>query len=69
MRLLIRENFPTTCLEARFGHGANVSKQHYCQPLHGLQERGATVEGWLGELRDAMAKLGLALAGGQVAAG
>ena len=79
---------------------------HYRQPLHGLQERGATVEGWLyqvqlifsfsatltsataaayatrlrkfflgsvlgisGELRDAMAKLGLALTGGQVAAG
>jgi len=48
-------------LEARFGHGANVSKQHYRRPLHGLSKRGKTVEEWLGiehDLRDAMTSLG-----------
>ncbi len=48
-------------LEARFGHGAEVSKKHYRRPLHGLAARGETVEEWLGvkeEIRDAMASLG-----------
>lgn len=49
-------------LEARFGHGANVSKRHYRKPLHGLSKRGETVEHWLGiekELRAAMEVLGM----------
>jgi integrase len=49
-------------LEARFGHGAEVSKSHYRKPLHGLSERGETVEQWLGiaeELRQAISELGL----------
>jgi integrase len=49
-------------LEARFGHGANVSKQHYRRPLHGLRGRGSTVEQWLGiedELGAACLALGL----------
>ncbi len=48
-------------LEARFGHGAQVSKQHYRRPLHGLADRGTVIEQWLGierELRGAMVKLG-----------
>lgn len=51
-------------LEARFGHGANVSKKHYRKPLHGLSERGTTVEQWLGietELQAVMLSLGLAI--------
>lgn len=35
-------------LKERFGHGERVSKKHYRRPLHGLRERGATVEQWLG---------------------
>lgn len=52
-------------LEARFGHGANVSKKHYRKPLHGLSKRGDTVEEWLGiqkELQDALPALGLSAA-------
>lgn len=48
-------------LESRFGHGSNVSKAHYRRPLHGLSERGSTVEEWLGisgELAEAMKLLG-----------
>lgn len=55
-------NEPEYLLEARFGHGARVSKRHYRQPLHGTSERGCTVEEWLGvsdELRETMATLGL----------
>ena len=53
---------PEYLLEARFGHGAAVSKGHYRQPLHGLRDRGSTVEQWLGveaELKQAMHALGL----------
>ena len=49
-------------LEARFGHSLEVSKRHYRKPIHGLKERGETVEEWLGvskELFAGMARLGL----------
>jgi integrase len=48
-------------LQARFGHGTGVSKRHYRQPIHGLKERGDTVEQWLGvetELQVAIETLG-----------
>ncbi|MCC7510084.1 MAG: hypothetical protein IT464_12050 [Planctomycetes bacterium] len=49
-------------LESRYGHGERVSKKHYRRPLHGLRERGSTVEQWLGvatELLFAMSELRL----------
>jgi len=48
-------------LASRFGHGLEVSIRHYRQALHGIRERGASVEAWLGveaELRDVLVNLG-----------
>lgn len=48
-------------LQFRFGHTQAVSIQHYRRALHGIRERGDTVEAWLGiadELRELLEDLG-----------
>ncbi|MBP9892422.1 MAG: hypothetical protein KBG84_11010, partial [Planctomycetes bacterium] len=48
-------------LTSRFGHSTDVSVAHYRQALHGVRERGNTVEAWLGiesELRLVLTDLG-----------
>ncbi|MCZ7604851.1 MAG: tyrosine-type recombinase/integrase [Planctomycetota bacterium] len=48
-------------LQFRFGHTQNVSITHYRRALHGIRERGQTVEEWLGvadELRELLQDLG-----------
>lgn len=48
-------------LTSRFGHSTDVSVAHYRQALHGVRERGKTVEAWLGiesELRSVLTELG-----------
>jgi integrase len=48
-------------LTFRFGHNTATSIKHYRRALHGVNERGSTVEQWLGvenELRDLLTALG-----------
>ena len=48
-------------LSFRFGHSMLVSIKHYRNALHGIRDRGATVEAWLGveaELRGLLVDLG-----------
>lgn len=48
-------------LQFRFGHTQSVSIQHYRRALHGIRDRGETVEAWLGvadELRALLVDLG-----------
>lgn len=49
-------------LTFRFGHNTATSIKYYRRALHGINERGSTVEQWLGiedELRDLLTNLGI----------